>query len=77
MSGKQARYYLCPHCKKSLPVGPSETYSADISFCDGCGAILVTECPDCDEPIKGKDAKYCPYCGASYFSVRSNDRRIP
>ncbi len=33
-----------------------------VSFCEECGAELVTTCPECGEKVPGK-SKFCGYCG--------------
>jgi membrane protease subunit (stomatin/prohibitin family) len=51
------KYNPCPKCGADLAEGATK--------CDTCGYEAASACPNCNQPLEGKNLKFCPECGYS------------
>ncbi|MDF2588881.1 MAG: hypothetical protein K0S41_2722 [Anaerocolumna sp.] len=51
------KYNPCPKCGADLADGATK--------CDTCGYEAASACPNCNQPLEGKNLKFCPECGYS------------
>jgi membrane protease subunit (stomatin/prohibitin family) len=58
---------FCPQCGKKY--NPCPKCGADLqeegATCPSCGYEAPSPCPNCQQPIENKNAKFCPACGTS------------
>ena len=62
---------ICPQCWR--PGNPPDPMWTDLRshFCFACGTPLMSQCPQCREPILSLQFRFCPYCGQAYQTQNS------
>jgi hypothetical protein len=51
------RYRMCPSCGHFCLIDEPQEY------CMLCGTTMISECPECIEPLIYPTARFCPACG--------------